>query len=216
MAEDWRVTVTLRDPGHTGRLLSVLHSHEVEDSVRSQFGERVAVSGSGDHVVLYADTEGAARRAGQVVEQLLAAHAMQGELELDRWHHAEEEWQDASVPLPSTPQEEQTEHERLEQQEAAESQATGFAEWEVRIELASHHDAAALARRLAQEGFTHVVRRWKYLLVGTNDEDDAEALAKRLEAEAPAGSAIHAEPGSGTAWQLMPANPFAVFGGLGG
>jgi hypothetical protein len=26
---------------------------------------------------------------------------------------------------------------------------------------------------------------------------------------------VHVEPGSGTAWQLMPGNPFAVFGGLG-
>ncbi len=141
---------------------------------------------------------------------------MRGEFKLDLWHHVEEEWEDASVPLPASPQEKQAEHERREQQETAESQASGLAEWEVRIEFDSHHDAVALAERLRQEGFERVVRRWKYLLVGTADEDDARALAERLKAQAPAAATIHVEPGGGMAWQLMPRNPFAVFGGFKG
>jgi hypothetical protein len=216
MAEDWRVSVSLQEVSHAGRLLGVLHAHEVEEDARKQLGGRVAVSGSGNLVFLYADTEGAARQAEQVVGQVLSAHGMKGTFKLDRWHHAEEEWEDASVPLPSTAAEQRVEHERLERQEAAEAQATGLAEWEVRIELVSHRDAVALAKRLKQEGFEDVVRRWRYLLVGTADEDDAHALAERLKGESPAEATIHVEPGGGMAWQLMPRNPFAVFGGLGG
>ena len=215
MAEDWRVTVTLPGKSDAARLLSALHAHEVEEDVRKQLGERVAVSGDDNHVFLYADAEGAARRAEQIVRELLSAHGTTGELKLDRWHHEEEEWEDATVPLPSTAAQKQVEHERLEQQETAEAHATGIAEWEVRIELGSHHDAAALAEQLEQEGYEHFIRRWKYLLIGTADEDDARALAERLTAELPPGATIQAEPGSGMAWQLMPLNPFAVFGGLG-
>ena len=89
------------------------------------------------------------------------------------------------MPLPSTPEEKQAEHEKLKQQATAESRATGIAEWELRIELASHHDAHALAETLAAEGFTNIIRRWKFLIVGTADEDDADTLAERLKGELP-------------------------------
>jgi len=216
VAEDFRVTVRLQEQAHAGRLLSALNAHEVEEDARQQFGDRVAVSASGDHVFLYADSESAARHAQQIVERLLEAHGMTGVFKLDRWHHAEEEWEDAIVPLPTTPEQRQAEHEKLEEQEKAESKATGLAAWELRVELASHHDARALADRLTQEGFTHIVRRWKFLLIGTEDEDEADALAVQLKGELPAGATIHVEPGSGMAWEGMPRNPFAVFGGLGG
>jgi hypothetical protein len=47
------------------------------------------------------------------------------------------------------------------------------------------------------------------------NEDDAHALAKRLEVEAPKGARIEVEPGGGLVWEVAPENPFAVFGGLG-
>ena len=213
MAEDWRLTVRLRGD-HGGRLLQALPGHEVEEEVRARFGERIAVSGDGDRVFLYADTEAATREAEQVVDELLAAQDVSGEFQLDRWHHLEERWEDASVPLPDTAAARQAEHSRLEAEETAEAQASGFASWQVRIELASHHDAHALAEQLEAEGFTRLVRRWKYLLIGTADEDDAHTLAKRLQGELRAGASIEVEPGGGLAWQLSPRNPFAVFGGL--
>lgn len=213
VAEDWRVTVTLEEGDHTGRLLGVLHEHEVEDDVRQKLGDRVAVSGSGNHVFLYGDTEQATQAAQEVVEGVLQAHGMRGVFRLDRWHHEEEEWEDASKSMPATTEEHKAEHARLEQQETDDSQASGIAEWEVRIELRSHHDARALAQRLQDEG-SQVVRRWTFLLIGTNDEDDAHALAERLQAEMPDGATIHVEPAGGLAWQLMPRSPFAVFGGL--
>jgi hypothetical protein len=216
VAEDWRLTINVRNEKHTGQLLTALNGHEIEDEARERLGKRIAVSGGDNHVFLYADTESAARESEQVVGKVLAAHEMTGKFKLDRWHHEEERWENASVPLPSTPEEKRVEHERLEREETSESQATGLASWEVRIELASHHDARALAEQLEHEGFEQVVRRWRFLLIGTSDEDDAHALAERLQGELPPGATIHAEPGGGMAWELMPGNPFAVMGGLGG
>jgi hypothetical protein len=63
------------------------------------------------------------------------------------------------------------------------------------------------------EGFS-VVRRWTYLIVGANSEDDATALAERIETEAPPGARVQVEPGGGLVWQTMPRAPFAIFGGL--
>jgi hypothetical protein len=216
MAEDWRLTVRLAEDGHAARLLALLHTHELRSQARDRLGERIAVSGSGDHVFLYAGTEAAAREAEQIVSGILDADRLRGELRLERWHHAEERWEDARVALPSTPAQERAEHAVLERQEAAEARATGWAEWELRIEFASHADAVAFARRLEPEGFTHLVRRSRFLLVGTVDRDEADAVARRLAAELPDGARIHEQPGSGLVWEVMPHNPFAVFGGLGG
>ena len=69
----------------------------------------------------------------------------------------------------------------------------------------------ALAEELEGDGYS-VERRSAYLFVGANDKDDAEALAERLKAS----GKVHVEPGGGVAYQLMPRNPFAVFGGLSG
>ena len=213
MAEDWRVTATLRED-HVPRVLRALHEHEVEAEVREQMGARIAVSGEGSRIFLYTDTEDAARRAENVLGEVLTKHGLSADLTLDRWHPLEERWEDGASALPQTEEERRIEHQRLEEQETADSQRTGFAEWEVRVELPSHDDAVQLADRLASEG-NPVVRRWKYLVVGANDEDDAAALARTIGAEAPAGTKVHVELGGGVAWQAL-ASPFAVFGGLAG
>jgi hypothetical protein len=213
MAEDWRVTVTLEGDAAVEPALEWLRSHQVEDEVRDRLGTRVAVSGDDDHVFLYAATEAAAREAERLVRDLLAQHDARGTFALDRWHPIEEQWEDASLPLPTSPADEAREHERREALETEESHAAGVAEWEVRVELDSHHEAVELAERLEAEGQA-VVRRWKYLVVGANNEDEAKELAERLQREAP-GAAVHVEPGGGMVWQRYPTNPFAVFGGLG-
>jgi hypothetical protein len=209
VAEDWRVTVKLRETAQAGRALTALHEHQVGDDVRERLGGRVAVSDDGDTLFLYADTEAAAREAESVVTAALGTHGIDGSFRVDRWHHDEEDWEDASTQVT-----EKAEHERLEQEETAEAEATGVAQWEIRIEFTSHHDARAFEKRLTDEGFDHFVRRWKYVLIGTNDQDDAETWEQRLQDELPAGATIHVEPGSGLAWEYMPASPFAVFGGL--
>ncbi len=204
MAEDWRVTITL--DGDPQDVLQALHKRESSDPALS----RVAVSSDGPNLFLYADTREAAEASKTALAQVLAERGGTGTPKLERWHHEEERWESPDVQLTDA-----EEHERLEEEETEESVEEHIAEWEVRVELHSHHDAEAFAKQLESEGLT-VTRRWKYLLVSANDSDDADALAKKIQAEAPAGSTVHVEPGAGLAWEFTPANRFAIFGGLGG
>ena len=213
MAEDWRVTVTLEDVAHVAPLLKQLHEHPLETSLPPGAAGRVAVSADGNKLFLYADTRWTAEAAEAAVAQLAADRGLAAGLKLDRWHPVEERWEEARVPLPTDEEDLEREHERLEAEEDAESQATGFASWEVRVEFASHHDAVAFADRKEAEGQS-IVRRWKYVILGANDEDDARALAEQLRGELPPGATIHVEPGTGTAWEWLGDRPFAIFGGL--
>ena len=215
VAEDWRVTVKLNEQGLAERVAGYLHEQEVEQDVRKRLGDRVAVSAGDSNVFLYADTESAAREADRVVHRVLADRGLEAETTLDRWHPVEQRWEPASEPLPRTAGEREREHERLEQQEEAESQASGLAAWEVRVELPSHTAERELAERLEAEGLP-VVSRWQYLIVGAGSQDEANELAQRLQREAAPGSVLHVEPGGGLAWQALGNNPFAVFGGLAG
>jgi hypothetical protein len=201
---DWRVTVTLHDQAHAGRALESLREHEVEDDVRRRLGHRVAVSADGSCVLLYASTEIAAREADRVVREVMAQRNIGADFAVDRWHPAEEDWQDADVAMPQTDEQRQAEHQRLEDEETRESLATGHPPWEVRVELPSHHDAAALAERLQAEG-RPVIRRWKLLILGANDEDDANDLARLIKQQAPAAASVHAE-------EVGPLLPFAQYG----
>jgi len=209
MAEDWRVSVTV-EGGGSGPLLRSLHEREVRNELRDELGGRVAVSSDGPRIFLYANTRRAAEAAEQQLREAIAERGLTGEPQLDRWHPIAERWEPAEVPLPGDEAEREVE-ERLREEADAE---TPVAEWEVRVELPSHADAVALAGELEEEGLS-IVRRWRYLLVGTTTEEEANALAERLRAEGPAGAKVQVEPGLGIVWELMPRNPFAVFGGLG-
>lgn len=199
--EDWRVTVTLPGEGHVQRVAQAVREHEVEQDVRRRLGHRVAVSADGPHMFLYAGTEDAARAAAGVLRTLLAQHQLSGEFALDRWHPIEQEWEDASVPLPQTAGQQQAERDRRVNDDTQESLATGKADWEVRVELRSRHEAVELARRLDGEG-RRVIRRWRYVVAGANNEDDAAELAQTLSQEAPAGAMVDFGP--------VPFTPFAV------
>ena len=67
----------------------------------------------------------------------------------------------------------------------------------------SHAEAVELAEQLEAEGIP-VTRRWKHLLVGAADEDDANELAERLRAEAPQGAELTVEPSGEMAWEAAP------------
>lgn len=205
MANDWRVTATLGDASHVGRVAHSLHEHEVEQDLHRQLGGRVAVSADGPRLFLYTGTEDAARAAEQVLAQILVRHGLSAQsTALERWHPVEEAWEDATVALPSTPEQDQAEHERLEREETQESLASGQALWEVRVELPSHREAVEEARRLEGEG-RQVIRRWTLLVLGANDEDDAKALARAIQAEVPAGATVRAQ-------EVGPVVPFMLFG----
>jgi hypothetical protein len=95
--------------------------------------------------------------------------------------------------MPRTEDERQAEHQRLLDDETAESLATGAAQWEVRVDFPSHQEAVALAATLRSEGLP-VIRRWKFLVVGANNEDEARELADQIRREAPTDARIRAEP----------------------
>jgi hypothetical protein len=219
VADDWRVAFTLRaeDPGRIAHSLQGLHERALEHDAAERLSGRVAVSRDGEHLFLYADSESAARDAREVVSALLDEHELAAEAEpaVERWHPVEQRWEDAGVALPSTAAERAEEEDRLEADDAAEAAASGFATWEVRVEFASHDDAAAFAERLERDGLP-VVRRATFLLVGANDEDEARALALWLREEIPAGARILVEPGGNEVWEVAGNNPFAFLGGLGG
>jgi len=214
MAEDWRVTVDFDDEGDGTQIAEWLAALELEAEERDRLGDRVVVSREGPRVFLYADTEERARAALDTVARRLEEEGRSAVTSFDRWHPIEQAWREASVPLPRTEEELRAEHERQQAREAAESLDRGRAAWEVRIELPDHDETVELADRLEARGIP-LVRRHTFLLVGAANEDEARALADELSREAPAGARIEVEPGGGLVWEVMPGNPFAVFGGLG-
>jgi hypothetical protein len=214
MAEDWRVTVDFDDEGDGTQIAEWLAALELEAEERDRLGDRVVVSREGPRVFLYADTEERARAALETVARRLEGEGRSAVTSFDRWHPIEQAWREASLPLPRTEEELRAEHERQQAREAAESLDRGRAAWEVRIELPDHDETVELADRLEARGIP-VVRRHTFLLVGAANEDEARALADELSREAPAGARIEVEPGGGLVWEVMPGNPFAVFGGLG-
>ncbi|HEY7195938.1 MAG TPA: hypothetical protein VH306_02000 [Gaiellaceae bacterium] len=215
MADDWRVTVELVDESDSGSLARELAGMALPDDRRARLGDRVVVSEDDGVLFLYADTEDVAREANVLVHDRLRELGIEGRTTLTRWHPVEQVWEDPDVPLPATEAEWEVEHERLQAREASESLATGHAEWEVRVELPDHEATSHLADGLESEGL-RITRRWTFVLVGAVNEDEARALADRIQGEAPAGTTVHVEPGGEMAWEVAPQNPFAVFGGLGG
>ena len=214
MADDWRLTVDFDDEGDGTQLVERLSARRFEADERDRLGGRVVVSRDGPRVFFYADSEECAREAEHVATERLAEEGLEARVAFERWHPVEQAWKDASIPLPSTEDELEAEHERQQEHEAAESEASGVAEWEVRVSLPSHEATDELAEMLEGEGFP-IVRRATFLLVGAANRDEADALAERLRAEAPAGAQVEVEPGGGLVWEVTPQNPFAIFGGLG-
>jgi hypothetical protein len=216
MADDFRIAVEFGDEGsllHFGRSL---REREFEKDLREQLGDGVVISRDGSQVFLYASTLEQARAAERAVREELDHLGVDAEVSpVLRWHPVEERWEDASVPLPQTAEGIEAERQRREAQDAKEAQELGYAQWEVRVDLPGHRDAVKLADQLEQEGIKPVVRRWKYLLIGTATEDDARALAERIRAEAPEGADVTAETSSTIGWETTGSNPFAPFGGFG-
>ncbi len=185
--DDWRVTVTLPDEAEVKQ--AVRSVREAAADLSRRLGHRIAVSEDGGTIFLYAGTEDAARAADRAVRDVLAERQMTAGFALDRWHPVEQEWEDASVPLPQTAEEQQAEHERLIADETRDSQATGEAEWEVIVNMPSRHEAAELAGRLEAEGRS-VFRRWRFVFVGASNEDEAGELAGVIAQQVPPNASV--------------------------
>ena len=216
MSDDFRLAIELDASGDGLSFAESMRELSLERDARRRLGDRVAVSADGPRVFVYTDTEEAAREAQRAIAPLLAEHALtDSAITLTRWHPDEERWEPLDKPLPATPAERAAEHAVEEADETAETLEQGFAEWEVRVELPTHADTVRFAEQLEREGIP-VLRRWRFLLVGAPNEDEAKALAERVENEAPPGAKVHAEISGAAVWKVGDPFPFALFGGLGG
>ncbi len=203
-ANDWRLTVRLRDGSQADRAAEHLSAHEAEGEVQRRLGGRVVVgTGGGDELFLYTHSRDAAATARQSVSALLAGHGMEAGYSLDRWHPVAEEWEQADIALPATAAELAAERQRLDAEETSESMASGIAMFEVRVQLPSHRDAVALADRLRDADYS-VVRRWRFLVVGANNADQAEEFAAAIRQQAPAGAIVSTE-------EVGPGRPYTAF-----
>jgi hypothetical protein len=192
--DDWRIRIELPDEEGARGLLDRLgltrdDAEELADELRQH---RLAVSRDGNTVFVYAATGMQAEQASRVVEQELQEAGLTPErFVLEHWLRDEDRWDDE----PDRPD---VEEDLLER---------GYAPWEVRVEADSLAEAHDLAEQLRAEGFD-VSRTFTYLIVGAADHQQAVELARRLHG--------HVEPGGELVYEVQPANPFAVFGGLGG
>src|SRR2546421_855269 len=195
MAEDdWRIRIEVEEEEHAAGLLERLAGElgsEARELAQELRERRLAVSRDGNTLFVYADTRTEAEQAYKVIEAELHENGIKaGTSRVEHWLDEEDRWDDE-------PPGETWEEEELER---------GFAPWEVRIECPSRQEARNLADRLAAEGYKPE-RRFHYLIVGTATREDADALAARLHGEV--------EPGGELVYETGPANPFAIFGGLG-
>ena len=67
------------------------------------------VTRDGPRVFLYANTGEGAREAERVARELLEADNLTASVAVTRWHPVEEEWKDATLPLPASEADEQAE-----------------------------------------------------------------------------------------------------------
>jgi hypothetical protein len=192
--DDWRIRIELDEEEHATGLLDRLAGNlgsEARELAADLAAHRLAVSHDADTVFVYAATRAEAERAYAVVEAELRAHGIEARTSgVEHWLDDEDRWDDE-------PPGETWEEEEL---------ARGFAPWEVRVECASRQEAGELAERLEAEGY-RPEQRFQYLIVGTASREDADALAARLHGEV--------EPGGELVYEVEPANPFAIFGGMG-
>jgi hypothetical protein len=212
--DDWRLEIDLDEESHLGHLLERLEARELEHDLSDAFQDRVIVSRDGDRVFLYAGTREQLEKAAALVDRLAQEHDWSLSSELRRWHPLAGEWEDPDAPIPDDEAGRRAEHDRLIAAERGETEQRGHPEFEVRVDLPSRREAAATDEKLRAEGLP-TVHRGRYLLIGAGDEDSARALAERLKSEVPPGSTVRVEGTWQAAYAERPANPFAIFGGLG-
>jgi hypothetical protein len=182
--DEWRVEIDLDDEAHGFGIGERLRAHSLDDEARKRLGGRVVVTRDGPRVFLYAGSEAEAREAELVARELVASDDLSADIAVTRWHPVAEEWQDASVPLPSSGADEKEEIAGKEGHELEEAEEEGSYDWLVKAELPTREEAAELEDRLRGEGLP-VHRRWRYVTVDALTEESANELGSRLREEAP-------------------------------
>jgi hypothetical protein len=186
--DEWRVEIDLDDEAHGFGLGERFRAHDLDDEARNRLGQRIVVTRDGPRVFLYASDETGASQAEKVARELVATDDLSADIAVTRWHPLEEEWLDASIPLPGTDEEEQEELDRREEIERRE----GTYDWLVKIDMPSRSEAEKLEDQLRGEGLS-VHRRWRYVTVDIATEEHANELATRLRDTASAEAEISVE-----------------------
>jgi hypothetical protein len=190
--DEFRVEVELDDAEHGFSFGERLRALDLDDDARERLGESIMVTRDGSRLFLYAASEPQAREAEQVVRSLVDADELSAEISVTRWHPIAEEWKDASLPVPRTPEEEDVEYAAREAAEAREAEIEGEYDWRVVAHLPGRDEAADLADRLEREGVP-VTQRWRYVVASALTEERAEELAERLRSELPDDADVRIE-----------------------
>ncbi len=193
--DDWRIQIELEPDGDQAagffeRLTNSL-GDEASELAKALAGDRLAVSRDDNALFVYASAKKQAEHAHAVIEAELRHRGLEATISrVEHWLDSEERWD--NEPQAETWEEEAVEH--------------GWAPWEVRVGCKSHREAMSLAERLESDGY-RPLRRWRYLIVGTETRDEAEELARRLHGEV--------EPGGEVAWEEAAdagvVSPFRLF-----
>lgn len=208
MDDDFRVELDV--PEHHG-LFDGVREHRLAKEARQRLGEDIVVTMDDNRLYAYAGSEEQAREIEQRLHELAAARKLDAsQITVTRWHPEEQRWEPLSDALPTTAAEHDAERRARDAQQEAEAKEQGYPEWEVRLEFADHDAAEAAAGRLTSAGLTNV-RRSRYVVVGCASDDDAQALAKRLEGEVPEAEKITAEGSAAVAMDEI--NPLSVITG---
>jgi hypothetical protein len=210
MGDDWRVEVDVDEHGGLNHLLDSAREHRVARETRKRLGGRVVVTVDEGRLFAYAESEAQAREAETILCELAAERGLGTRATVTRWHPEAERWEPVGETLPHSAAEHETERATRDAAQAADAAERGYAEWEVRIELADHDQAAALAARLTSEGLP-VVCRSRYVVVAASSEDEARSLADRIRTEAPGALSVTAEGSAAVAMDEL--NPFTVISG---
>ena len=202
MNDDWRLQIDFREKRHADALLERFRAGELKHDLKKSFPGHAIVTRDDTRVFLYAGDREQAEQARALIEKLAQQNGWELESDLSRWHPVAEEWEAVDVPLPADQASVAAERAELMARERQQTKVSGAGEFEVLIELPSRREAHELAERLVSEGLP-CVRRWKYVAVGTTDEDSAKRLAERIRTEAPADGKV-----------IVAGTPQAVFADL--
>ena len=111
---------------------------------------------------------------------------------MTRWHPVEEEWKDASLPLPVTPAEEGAEYAAREAAEAEEAKREGEFDWHV-VDPPPRAWNGRRACGRATSGGARTASPLAYVTVGVLTEERAQELLERLQAQLPEDADVRIE-----------------------
>lgn len=185
---EWRVGVYLRVPGAAPRPVRALSAYQTEEELRRRVMRgRVRLGTDGrDVVFLYTPAQDVALAAQQAASDLLAEHGMPAQIVVECWHPIARQWEPADAPVLDDEAAARGVRAQQDAAETRESLILGAAMYEVRVELSSHRQVVELAARLAADGYS-VVKRWRFLVVGANNADQAAEFEAAIRLQVPEG-----------------------------